>query len=121
MIRFLTTLMGVVALRTAAFPAVPEAPNNEIATVLQPNRSPLVSFRILFHTGAAYDPPGKEGVAALCAAMLAKPMAVTLPCVLALLDLWPLQRTGTSRRRLMLEKLPLFIPVIAISTAVDTW
>jgi zinc protease len=72
MIRFLTTLMGVVALTTAAFSAVPEAPHNEIATVLQPNRSPLVSFRILFNTGAAYDPPGKEGLAALCAAMLAK-------------------------------------------------
>ena len=72
MIRFLTTLMGFVALTTAAFSAVPEAPNNEIATVLQPNRSPLVSFRILFNTGAAYDPRGKEGLAALCAAMLAK-------------------------------------------------
>ncbi|MFN2455550.1 MAG: M16 family metallopeptidase [Pyrinomonadaceae bacterium] len=39
--------------------------------VLQPNRAPLVTFRLLFKTGAAYDPPGKEGVAALTAAMLA--------------------------------------------------
>ncbi|MDQ3652763.1 MAG: insulinase family protein [Acidobacteriota bacterium] len=42
------------------------------ASVLQPNRSPLVSFRILLMTGAASDPKGKEGVAALTAAMLAE-------------------------------------------------
>jgi len=42
-----------------------------LAGVLQPNRSPLVSFRLLFMTGAASDPKGKEGVAALTAAMLA--------------------------------------------------
>jgi zinc protease len=42
------------------------------AAVLQPNRSPLVTFRILFTTGAAFDPAGKEGVAALTAAMIAK-------------------------------------------------
>jgi zinc protease len=44
----------------------------QIATVLQPNRSPLVTFRILFMTGSAFDPEGKEGVAALTAAMLAE-------------------------------------------------
>ena len=37
-----------------------------------PNRSPLVTFRIIFMTGAAADPKGKEGVAALTAAMLAQ-------------------------------------------------
>src|SRR5215211_3221146 len=43
-----------------------------IASVLQPNRSPLVSFRILFTTGSAADPEGKEGAAALTAALLAE-------------------------------------------------
>ncbi|MGB7924967.1 MAG: pitrilysin family protein [Pyrinomonadaceae bacterium] len=43
-----------------------------INSLLQPNRSPLVTFRILFMTGAASDPQGKEGVAALTAAMLAE-------------------------------------------------
>lgn len=38
----------------------------------QRNESPLISFRILFHTGAASDPKGKEGAAALTAAMLTK-------------------------------------------------
>jgi len=38
--------------------------------VLLPNRSPLITFRILLMTGSASDPKGKEGVAALTAAML---------------------------------------------------
>ncbi|HEX8355541.1 MAG TPA: hypothetical protein VF611_21725, partial [Pyrinomonadaceae bacterium] len=41
------------------------------ASVLEPTQSPLVSFRLLFTTGAASDPEGKEGVASLTAAMLA--------------------------------------------------
>jgi zinc protease len=43
-----------------------------VASVLQPNRSPLVTFRILFMTGSASDPEGKEGLAALTAAMLSE-------------------------------------------------
>ena len=42
-----------------------------IATVFQPGKSPLVSFRIQFLTGAVDDPKGKEGLANLTAAMLA--------------------------------------------------
>src|SRR5262249_49015190 len=43
-----------------------------VASVLQPGTSPLVTFRILFATGSAFDPQGKEGLAALTASMLAK-------------------------------------------------
>ena len=40
--------------------------------------------------------------------LAAKPMLVTVPCVLLLLDYWPLRRfQSTSVRRLILEKLPL--------------
>ena len=42
------------------------------SAVLLRNRSPLVSFRILFMTGSASDPQGKEGLASLTAAMLAE-------------------------------------------------
>ena len=42
----------------------------KVATVLLPNSSLLVSFRILFNAGSASDPKGKEGVAALTADML---------------------------------------------------
>jgi tetratricopeptide (TPR) repeat protein len=43
---------------------------------------------------------------ALALSLLAKPMLVTLPCLLLVLDWWPLRRAG-SRRRLAAEKLPL--------------
>ncbi len=42
-----------------------------VRNVLLPNKSPLITFRILFTSGSAYDPHGKEGVASLTAAMLA--------------------------------------------------
>ena len=41
-----------------------------MASVLLPNSSPLVSFRLLFNIGSASDPKGKEGVAALTASMI---------------------------------------------------
>ncbi|MEW5736381.1 MAG: hypothetical protein AB1921_16160 [Thermodesulfobacteriota bacterium] len=53
--------------------------------------------------------------------LLSKPILVVLPCVLLLLDYWPLGRlTGLrSGVRLSLEKLPFFIPVpIATSLAI---
>lgn len=43
-----------------------------VQTLGRPSESPLVSIRILFETGAAADPDGKEGVAALTASMLAQ-------------------------------------------------
>ena len=46
--------------------------NSKIETVLQPGKSPLVSLRIQFLTGSVDDPNGKEGVAALTAAMIAQ-------------------------------------------------
>src|SRR5436190_4579456 len=42
----------------------------------------------------------------LALGLMAKPMVVTLPCVLLLLDYWPLRRPLD--RRLVFEKLPLF-------------
>ena len=46
-------------------------------------------------------------------ALLSKPTAVTLPCVLLLLDYWPLGRLG--ERRAWLEKIPQFVLVTAAS------
>lgn len=43
--------------------------------------------------------------------LMAKPMIVTLPCLLILLDLWPFRRSErypVSLRRLILEKIPFF-------------
>lgn len=48
---------------------------------------------------------------ALALGLLAKPMLVTTPCVLLLLDWWPLGRLRAPRDlgRLLLEKVPLFL------------
>jgi Flp pilus assembly protein TadD len=50
--------------------------------------------------------------------LMAKPMIVTLPLVLLLLDYWPLRRT-THLRQLVFEKLPLF--VLAAVASVTTY
>jgi tetratricopeptide (TPR) repeat protein len=54
--------------------------------------------------------------AALGLGLLAKPMLVTFPAVLLLLDLWPLRR-HEGIARLLLEKLPLFA-LVAASAAI---
>jgi len=49
--------------------------------------------------------------------LLSKPVVVTLPCVLLLLDYWPLRRLRepAERRRALLEKLPLLMLVAIVS------
>ncbi len=42
-----------------------------IAVLLQPSLLPQIRFKLLFSAGSAHDPPGKEGLAALAAAMVA--------------------------------------------------
>jgi tetratricopeptide (TPR) repeat protein len=67
--------------------------------------------------------------AALCMGLMAKAIVVTLPFVLLLLDYWPLERfrwgrqsdaggKKTSVGRLVLEKLPLLIPVAITSVII---
>lgn len=41
-------------------------------------------------------------------ALMSKPMAVTLPLVLLLIDIWPLRRFSDAPKKRVLEKLPLF-------------
>jgi tetratricopeptide (TPR) repeat protein len=61
---------------------------------------------------------GRYGLVALFLALglMSKPMVVTLPFVLLLLDVWPLRRSARSSwSRLVVEKLPLFLLVAAAS------
>ena len=52
-------------------------------------------------------------------ALMSKPMVVTLPVVLLLLDVWPLRRfSARTSRSLVIEKLPLF--ALAAATAIAT-
>jgi len=51
--------------------------------------------------------------------LMSKPMLVTLPVILLLLDYWPLKRLfGPSARRVLVEKIPLVI--LSIASAVGT-
>jgi Tfp pilus assembly protein PilF len=68
--------------------------------------------------------PGRSNYLAVAAALglslLAKPMAVTFPFVLLLLDFWPLQRLdwplkAAAIRRLFMEKIPLLAMAAAAS------
>jgi zinc protease len=70
----LISLFLVLAIVTpaAAFGRSQKNMTTKTASVLLPTRAPLISFRIVFMTGAASDPQGKEGVAALTAAMLSQ-------------------------------------------------
>ena len=60
-------------------------------------------------------------LAAFVASLLAKGMFVTLPCLLLLLDFWPLQRLQTEKiefrafAKLVFEKTPFFLLVVPLS------
>lgn len=60
-------------------------------------------------------------IVACAAALLAKPMPVTLPFALLLLDVWPLGRLDGWRAlgRRVLEKAPLF--ALALASSIVTW
>jgi protein O-mannosyl-transferase len=47
--------------------------------------------------------------------LMCKPMLVTLPCVLLILDFWPLRRGRESWRALLVEKIPFFALSILVS------
>jgi tetratricopeptide (TPR) repeat protein len=59
----------------------------------------------------------------LVAALMSKPVAVTLPCVLLLLDAWPLGRLGRpgEARLAWLEKLPMLLPVAGVCAITLLW
>lgn len=52
----------------AAAPAAAQGP----ALVHRPSDSPIVEFRLVFDAGSIYDPPGKEGLGALTARLVAE-------------------------------------------------
>lgn len=66
--------------------------------------------------------PGRYGVMflAFCLGLMSKPMLVTLPFVLLLLDVWPLHRIQFNKTARMVvtlirEKVPLFVVAIGVS------
>jgi zinc protease len=67
------TAAAVLTLATAlAQTSDAQAPPEKTTTYLPSQTSPLVALRVVFHIGSQDDPPGKEGLAALTAAMVAE-------------------------------------------------
>jgi tetratricopeptide (TPR) repeat protein len=66
---------------------------------------------LAYRAWVARPSPGRYGVLLGCfaLALMAKPMAVTLPLVLLLLDAWPLARLQGHWRERLLEKVPLLV------------
>src|SRR5689334_10910948 len=59
------------ALKTVLLAALSFSAAAQIRVIQRPAKSPLVTFRIVFTTGAASDPPEKPGLAALTAHLVA--------------------------------------------------
>ena len=79
-------------------------------------------FMLTLLTYARYAERPRPGAYLLALGMsvlglLSKPMLVTLPVVLLLLDFWPLERVSSRWpwRRLLLEKTPFFLAAIGVS------
>ncbi len=73
---------------------------------------------LISYTFYTERPNGKRYLATLglfVLGLMAKPMLVTLPIVLLLLDWWPLERASRGWKRLVVEKLPYFALVAASS------
>jgi protein O-mannosyl-transferase len=83
------------------------AANPEHATRNTQHASPFVLRPPIFYLLSLYF---------FALALMSKPVVVTLPCVLLLLDFWPLGRFQPSTlRRLLLEKVPFFVLAAAVS------
>ncbi len=74
-IRNLITILIVLAFAIPVFAQknkTEKTMNSKNSNVYLPSKSPIISMRIQFLTGSVDDPQGKEGLAALTAAMLAQ-------------------------------------------------
>ena len=72
---FVTSARTIGTLSHEPLPQIADTPSGSESdpdpnSVLMPNSSPLISFRLLFEFGAADDPDGKEGLAYLTANLL---------------------------------------------------
>ena len=80
----------------------------------------LTVWAYVEYAGRPFSRPRYLLVAAcLALGLMAKPMLVTLPAVLLLLDYWPLRRLGAWKNALV-EKLPL-AAIVGLSSALTLW
>ncbi|MEX5745988.1 M16 family metallopeptidase [Massilia sp. X63] len=67
----LASLPKLAALATAVAAPAAAAPAGRVDVLVQKSALPQIRFKLLFAAGSAHDPKGKEGLAALTAAMVA--------------------------------------------------
>ncbi len=74
---------------------------------------------LAYHAWTRAPGVGRYLLMVLCLALglMAKPMLVTLPVALLILDYWPLNRGNLGIRRLVFEKLPLLVLCLAAGVA----
>jgi protein O-mannosyl-transferase len=75
----------------------------------------LLTLLVYLDDASASGPKAWKSYACLCLfamALLSKPMAISLPLVLLLLDIWPLKRFYINPQKIYLEKFPFFIAAL---------
>jgi Flp pilus assembly protein TadD len=123
-LRTMTGALWRSAFVAAAF-AVHPAHVESVAWIAE--RKDVLSAALWFATTWAYvawtrrPGPGRYLLVLGCFALglMAKPMLVTLPFTLLLLDYWPLARSSSEWKRRVSEKMPLFV-LAAISSIITT-
>jgi len=124
-LRRMTGRMGASALVAALF-AIHPAHVESVAWIAE-RKDVLSGFFFLLTLGAYHRWVRERArwsyllvVLLFACGLLSKPMLVTLPCVLLLLDVWPLDRLREGIRPLLIEKIPLFV-LSAASSAVTVY
>jgi len=128
-LRRMTGRMGASALVAALF-AIHPAHVESVAWIAE-RKDVLSGFFFLLTLGAYHRWVRERArwsyllvVLLFACGLLSKPMLVTLPCVLLLLDVWPLDRLRQGirplLRPLLIEKIPLFV-LSAASSAVTVY
>src|SRR5262245_54717501 len=100
-LRWMCSVLVAIAVSASAFadePARSAGPTSTVvgpkgATLLRSPSDPLVAFRVVLAAGSQDDPPGKEGLAALTASMVAEGGSKSLTYQQILAAFYPMAAT----------------------------
>lgn len=116
---------------SAAVPAVPLRNPPPMEFIVQANpQNPLISFRLVFHTGSVDDPQGKEGLTALTAQLMAEGGTKSLSSsellkalfpMAAELDVFPDKEFTTFSGRVHKDFLPRFLDIFTEVILAPRW
>ncbi|XXF81648.1 pitrilysin family protein [Myxococcaceae bacterium GXIMD 01537] len=117
--------------KAATVPAVPLKAPAPLTLVLQPGpANPIVSFRLVFHTGSVDDPKGREGLTALAAQLMAEGGTKSLTAaqlqdalfpMAAELEVFPDKEFTTFSGRVHKDFLPRFLDIFSEVLLAPRW